>query len=253
MEKWKRPFLRLLSSIPLAFLVLDLLALPAIPVRDDLAKPMAPLLQIGTADQVELDGILNEPFWGKTRPIGDLTMVEPDEGSTPSERTEVRVSASVSALYIGIMCYDSSPDRIVSHTMQRDAELRGEDHIKLVFDTFLNGRTGYIFAVNPNGARYDALIEKEGERENKQWDGIWEAAVHRSSQGWSAEIYIPVKTLRFAKGLDRWGFNVERRVERLLETDRWAVRGATRSVGILSTRPHSSRTTRISSSGSGGW
>ncbi len=214
MKKWQRPSLRLLSSIPLALLVLDLLALPALPARDDLAKPMAPLLQIGTADQVKLDGLLDEPFWHTTQPIGDLTMVEPDEGAVPSERTEVRVAAGVSALYIGIMCYDSAPDRIVSHTMQRDAELRSEDHIKLVFDTFLNGRTGYIFAVNPNGARYDALIEKEGERENKQWDGIWEAAVHRSSQGWSAEIYIPVKTLRFAQGLDRWGFNVERRIER---------------------------------------
>jgi hypothetical protein len=102
-------------------------------------------------------------------------MVEPDEGVAPTEETEVCLAATLNALYIGIMCYDREPDRIVSHTMKRDAELRGEDHIKIVFDTFLNGRTGYVFAVNPNGARYDALITREGERENKEWDGIWEA------------------------------------------------------------------------------
>ncbi|MBD3413941.1 MAG: hypothetical protein GF421_05870 [Candidatus Aminicenantes bacterium] len=170
----------------------------------------------------KLDGLMDESFWDKTIPIGPLTMVEPQEGVSPSERTEVRVAASSDAIYFGITCYDSRPDKIVSYTMQRDARLRGEDHIKVVLDTFLNGRTGYIFAVNPNGARYDALIEREGEGENQQWDGIWEAAARLFEQGWSAEIYIPAKTLRFGTGLTQWGFNVERRIERLLETDRWA-------------------------------
>lgn len=175
-----------------------------------------------SSESVKLDGRLLEPIWQRAMPIGSLTMVEPDEGVAPTEETEVCLAATLNALYIGIMCYDREPDRIVSHTMKRDAELRGEDHIKIVFDTFLNGRTGYVFAVNPNGARYDALITQEGERENKEWDGIWEAATHKSNEGWSVEIYIPIKTLRFQTRLSRWGFNVERRIQRLLETDRWA-------------------------------
>jgi hypothetical protein len=175
-----------------------------------------------SSESIELDGRLLEPIWQQAKPVGNLTMVEPDEGVAPSEKTEVRLAATLSALYVGIMCYDSESSQIVSHTMQRDAQLRGEDHIKLVFDTFLNGRTGYIFAVNPNGARYDALITQEGERENKEWDGIWEAATFRFDEGWSVEIYIPIKTLRFQTGLSLWGFNVERRIQRLLETDRWA-------------------------------
>ncbi len=175
-----------------------------------------------SSESVKLDGRLLEPIWQRAIPIGSLTMVEPDEGGAPTEETEVCLAATLNALYIGIMCYDREPDRIVSHTMKRDAELRGEDHIKIVFDTFLNGRTGYVFAVNPNGARYDALITQEGERENKEWDGIWEAATHKSDEGWSVEIYIPIKTLRFQTRLSRWGFNAERRIQRLLETDRWA-------------------------------
>jgi len=169
-----------------------------------------------------LDGRITEHFWEKAVPIGPLTMVEPQEGISPSERTEIRVAASIDAIYFGIVCYYSSPEEIVSYTMQRDARLRGEDHVKVVLDTFLNGRTGYIFAVNPNGARYDALIAREGEGENQQWDGIWEAAARRFEQGWSAEICIPAKTIRFRTGLTQWGFNVERRIQRLLETNRWA-------------------------------
>ncbi|UCE41393.1 MAG: carbohydrate binding family 9 domain-containing protein [Candidatus Aminicenantes bacterium] len=182
----------------------------------------AQVYQISQQEQIKVDGLLTEPVWQSASPIGPLIMVEPDEGVPPSMETEVRIVVDSRSIYFGIMCFDSDPDKIVSYTMQRDAQLRGEDHVKIVLDTFLNGRTGYIFAINPNGARYDGLIEREGEGENEQWDGIWEAEARRFEQGWSAEIFIPIKTIRFATGLTQWGFNVERRIQRFQETDRWA-------------------------------
>ncbi|MCP2519145.1 carbohydrate binding family 9 domain-containing protein [Candidatus Aminicenantes bacterium AC-335-K20] len=184
--------------------------------------PKAEVYLISNDQTIKLDGKLNESPWENAPSIGSLTMVEPKQGVSPTEKTVVKVLATSQSIYFGIICYDSNPDKIVSYTMQRDADLRGEDHVKIVLDTFLNGRTGYVFAVNPNGARYDALIEREGEGENKQWDGIWEASARRFEQGWSVEIYIPIKTLRFRTGLTEWGFNIERRIQRLLETDRWA-------------------------------
>jgi hypothetical protein len=182
----------------------------------------AAVLQLSGEDSVKLDGLLDELLWESAVPIGPFRQVDPVENGEPSEQTEVRVSATLDAIYFGIICYDSQSKNISSFTMQRDAELRGEDHIKIVLDTFLNGRTGYVFAVNPNGARVDGLIAREGEGEDRDWDGIWEAVARRFAGGWSVEIYIPVKTLRFRVGLNRWGFNVERRIQRLLETDRWA-------------------------------
>jgi len=184
--------------------------------------PEAEAQVIPAEESIRLDGILDEAVWEKAYPIGPFRQVDPVENGEPSERTVVRVAATLDAVYFGIVCYDSQADKIASYTMQRDAELRGEDHIKIVLDTFLNGRSGYVFAVNPNGARTDGLVARDGEGEDNDWDGIWEAAVRRFDEGWSAEIYIPVKTIRFQKGLNRWGFNVERRIERLQETDRWA-------------------------------
>jgi len=206
--------LRILSSLLLA--AAPLISGPSPPAAE------AEVHIVSSRLQVKIDGLLDEAFWRQTPPIGPLTMVEPDEGGVPSQQTEVRVAADPHSIVFGIICRDRNPAGIVSTTMQRDPQLRGEDHIKIVLDTFLNGRTGYIFALNPNGARYDALIEKEGEGENPQWDGIWEAASRRSEEGWSAEILIPIKTLRFQPGLSQWGFNVERRIQRNLETDRWA-------------------------------
>src|SRR4029453_12497263 len=66
------------------------------------------------------------------------------------------------------------------------------------------------------------LINPGGESDNPDWDGIWEAATARTSSGWSAEISIPIQSLSFKPGLREWHFNVERRVQRYLEIDRWA-------------------------------
>ncbi|MEJ2184592.1 MAG: DUF5916 domain-containing protein, partial [Gemmatimonadota bacterium] len=186
-----------------------------------------------------LDGRLTEPAWAAADSIAGLTQVEPEEGGRPTGRTVVRVLANADALVVGIVAYDPAPDRIVSHARSRDADLDDEDHVKLVLDTFLDGRSGYVFAVNPSGARYDALVTSGGgfgggtTSENENWDAVWEAATVRTPEGWSAEIRIPVKSLIFRKGLDHWGLNVERRVERLQETDRWA--GASRDWNVTQT------------------
>jgi hypothetical protein len=148
--------------------------------------------------------------------------MEPREGEVPVAHTVVRVLASEAEIIIGVRADDPEPSRIVSFARARDASLESEDHIKIVLDTYLDGRSGYVFAVNPNGARYDALVADQGEGENANWDAVWEAAASRTPTGWSAEIRIPVRSLLFRRGLTEWGLNVQRRVQRLQETSRWA-------------------------------
>jgi hypothetical protein len=157
-----------------------------------------------------------------TASIDGFTQTDPAEGAPPGGRTVVKVLAGPKALVIGIVCDDPDPAGIVSFSVRRDAALAAEDHVRIVLGPFLDGRSGYVFAVNPSGARYDALIEQGGATENADWDGIWEAATARSPTGWSAEIRIPIQTLSFKPGLSDWHFNVQRRIQRLLETDRWA-------------------------------
>jgi hypothetical protein len=185
--------------------------------------PMRPSLRaFAVAARIRIDGHLNESEWLAADSIADLTQIEPREGATPNGRTVVRVLALPDALVIGVRADDPEPGRITSFARQRDAGLTSEDHLRIVLDTYLDGRSGYVFLVNPAGARYDALISNQGEGENSNWDAVWEASTIRSSTGWVAEIRIPVRSLLFRAGLTEWGFNVERRVQRLQETDRWA-------------------------------
>lgn len=171
----------------------------------------------------QFDGLMNGPAWYSIGDsIANLITIEPEEGGEPAGRTIVKVLASSSEIVIGVFCEDANPKRIVAFSKARDSELAEEDHIVLVFDTFLDGRSGYVFAVNSVGARFDGLVIEQGEDVNSDWDTIWEAKTSRDDKGWQAEIRIPIKSLVFKKDLRTWGFNVQRRVQRLQETSRWS-------------------------------
>jgi hypothetical protein len=182
---------------------------------------------------IRIDGRLDEPAWNQADSIPELAQVEPTTGAAPTYRTVVKVLTTGNAIVIGVNASDREPSRIVSYARERDASLESEDHIKFILDTYLDGRSGYVFSVNPSGARYDALVSAQEGGENANWDAVWEAAASRNSSGWSVEVGIPFKSILFRRGLTRWGFNIERRIQRLQETDRWA--GAVRDFRVTQT------------------
>ena len=169
-----------------------------------------------------IDGRLDDADWGAAEEVQAFTQTDPREGDPSSARTTVKVLVGPKALVIGIDCVQPLDARVVSFSVRRDASLNSEDHVRVVLGPFRDGRSGYVFAVNPSGARYDGLINPGGESDNPDWDGIWEAATVRRADGWSAEIWIPFQTLAFKPELHEWHFNVQRRIQGLLETDRWA-------------------------------
>ncbi len=182
------------------------------------------VLEVGVlpAGAIRLDGSVTEPAWFVADSIGEFTMTEPVEGGTTVGRTVVRVLASSRELVVSIVAFDPQPDAMVSFSKHRDPVLQAEDHVLMVFDTFRDGRSGYTFGLNPTGARYDALVSGNGESQSADWDGIWDAATQVTEFGWSAEIRIPITTLSFDPSLTEWGFNIQRRVQRLQEVSRWA-------------------------------
>ena len=182
-----------------------------------------PSMQVGILDgPIRIDGILDEPAWDNAPVNDNFKTTVPVEGGVPSGRTELRVLAGPTQIIIGIKCFDDEPKGVVSFSKLRDVEMEDEDHIRIVIDPFLDGQSGYIFAVNANGARYDALVSNRGESENSNWDAVWDAAPYGDSLGWYVEIQIPIQSISFRKGLSEWAFNVERRVQRNQETIRWA-------------------------------
>ena len=101
------------------------------------------------AATIQVDGSLSEPAWAGAPEIDQFTQVEPDEGAPPSARTTVKVLANASAIVFGITCDDPTRPALSAYSVRRDAELDDEDHVRIVLGPFLDGRSGYVFAVNP--------------------------------------------------------------------------------------------------------
>lgn len=171
--------------------------------------------------RIVLDGVLDEPAWGSAPKLGDLVQRQPRNGEPPSERTEVTVLADKDYLYIGVMCFDSEPHRIVGTQMARDASLNSDDRVEIVLDTFRDQSNAFYFATNPAGALVDGLAFTNGQL-NNEWDAIWNVRTKRTEQGWVAELAIPFKSLNFPADQTVWGFNIARHINRKGEEARWS-------------------------------
>lgn len=186
---------------------------------------------------IRRDGILNETAWEQAEVITGFTQMELQEGAPATEKTEVRILFDDNNLYIGVKCYDSEPDKIIHKELKWDGSLSSDDSFEIVFDTYHDKRMGFYFGINPNGAQVDATFRSGSETNNltslnSEWDAIWEAAAVITNDGWSCEIEIPFKSLRFpTSDAQTWGVNFRRKIRRKNEEVLW--RGWSRNVGLL--------------------
>ena len=171
---------------------------------------------------IRVDGVLDEAAWNQAMHTSHFTQRELHLGQPATERTEVAVLYDDDALYIGFWGYDRHPDALVARKMKRDFSFDSEDNFEVILDTYHDRRNGYLFVVNPNGAKADAVVIDNGGRVNRDWDGVWYAAARITDQGWFAELKIPLSTLKFRSlAAQRWGINFERNIRRKREQLLW--------------------------------
>jgi hypothetical protein len=168
----------------------------------------------------KIDGLINDVVWQKAALINDLYQREPHSGEPVSEKTEFYFLYDHHNIYIGIRCIDD-PKRITSKELSRDGDLGEDDRIQVIFDTYLDGRSGYWFQIGPRGSIGDALVNENGRDFNKSWDGLWDGRAKITEYGWEAELIIPFKTMGFKKDNDTWGLKLIRYIKRKSEVSTW--------------------------------
>ena len=163
------------------------------------------------SEPLTIDGVLEERIYKDTPAIEDFVQQEPDEGAPISERTEAWIFFDDDAIYVCGRMWDSHPERIVATEMRRDAfGLWENENFGFVLDTFLDRRNAFMFYVSAAGGLYDGQVTDE-RNFNSDWNTVWEARTGRFGQGWTAEIRIPFKSLRYGES-GTWGVNLRRRV-----------------------------------------
>ncbi len=166
-----------------------------------------------------IDGKLDDEIWKSATVLKDFYQVQPGDNIAPSKPTEVMLGYDSKFLYIAFHCYDE-PDKIRANISKRD-NIFNDDYVGILFDTFNDGRTAYEFDFNPLGIQADGTWTDNNEDFNP--DVVMESKGVITSDGWTVEVAIPFKSLRYVAGKDKlWGAHFWRRIKRFNnELDMW--------------------------------
>ena len=191
---------------------------PAPPVDPDVmardGEGRVTVRAVRIAAPLRLDGVLDDDVYRSVRPIDSFLQQEPRYGQPVSEPTRVWILFDREHLYVAAHCGDSQPDRIVGNDMRRDGRnVTQNDNLSVVLDTFYDRRNGYEFLVNAVGGMMDSQITDERDV-NRDWNTVWVSHSRRDDKGWTVEIAIPFRSLRYrAGGAQVWGLNIRRTVK----------------------------------------
>ena len=174
---------------------------------------------------IRVDGTLDEAAWSRAdSTAGPWIQINPRAGHPATQRSVARVLYDRDRLYIGAVLYDEDPDGLVIPGLEQDFNAGSSDIFGVVLDTYHDRQNGFVFAVNPGGAVYDAQAFNDSQDLVAAWEGIIDVRTRIHDEGWTVEMAIPFSTLRFdpSEGPQTWGLNFTRRIRRLNEDSMWA-------------------------------
>ena len=213
---------------------------------------------VPTRTPPDIDGRLDDAVWLRAARVTEFVQQEPVDGAEPSEDTEVFVAYDNSNLYLAFHVKYRRPEIMRANRVDRDRADFSDDTIAVYFDTFLDQQRAYVFSVNAYGVQGDAIVGGGGRggrgggggggggggvpRGDSSWDALFDAGGRPVDDGFTAEMAIPFKSLRYPARTDgvphRWGFQIVRRIRAKNETIVWSpisrdIAGFLRQMGIL--------------------
>lgn len=163
---------------------------------------------------LRIDGALDESLYATVAPASDFIQMEPKPGAPATEKTDVWIAFDATTIYVTVRCWDSTPpSNWIMDEMRRDSSnIPRNENVAFYFDTFYDKRTGFLFEITPLGAFWDAQAShlRPG---SADWNPLWRSATGRFEGGWTAEMAIPFRSIRYQPGASQtWGFNMRRTV-----------------------------------------
>jgi uncharacterized protein DUF5916/cellulose/xylan binding protein with CBM9 domain len=167
-----------------------------------------------------IDGKLDDEIWKTAAVFKDFYQTNPGDNIAPSKPTEAMIGYDSRTLYLAFHCYDE-PDKVRATVAKRD-NVFDEDNVRVYLDTFNDQRRAYILAWNPLGVQADGIMT-EGSGTDFNVDIVMESKGLMTSDGWTLEVAIPFKSLRYEAGKGKlWGIHVLRNIDRFNdEFDSW--------------------------------
>lgn len=170
---------------------------------------------------IVIDGNVDEPAWQAAEVASDFWMVLPMDTSHANVRTDVRMAYDDHQIYLSAVCYHGNvPGPYIVESLRRDWSFTKNDNFIFFMDTFDDQTNGFAFGTNAAGAQWDGLLY-EGGKANLSWDNKWTSSVKNYPDRYVLEMAIPFKTIRYKRGISRWGINFSRQDLKTTEKSSW--------------------------------
>ena len=195
------------------------------------SAPAPEVRAVRLTEPIELDGRLDEPIWRTAPAAAAFRQLQPREGDSATQHTEVRFVYDDEAMYVGARLHDDlGADGVKGRLVRRDGNL-DSDYLEVIFDPYHDHIGRLFFLVNPSGVRGDA--NGLGGGSDQSWDPVWQVETTIDSLGWTAEMRIPFSQLRYptTREPQTWGLQIWRQVSRLNELQMWSFWGLNESGG----------------------
>jgi hypothetical protein len=170
---------------------------------------------------IKIDGIMDEQAWQATDVATDFHMILPMDTSYAKVRTDVRMAYDEEHIYLLVVNYNGAPGPYMVESLRRDFAFLKNDNFLLFMDPFDDQTNGYSFGANAAGAQWDGIMY-DGGKVDLSWDNKWSSVVKNYPDKWIFEAVIPFKTIRYKKGITRWGINFGRNDLKTTEKSSWA-------------------------------
>jgi len=180
------------------------------------------VLKIGkTSEEIVLDGLLNESVWEIADVADNFSMILPQDDRKATQFSEVRMAYDDRNLYLAVVFYNNTiKGDYVVESYKRDFSFGKNDNFLVAIDPFNNMTTGFAFGLNAYGAQWDGTMY-DGRRVDLNWDTKWYSEVAFDEEKWTAEIAIPLKSIRYDEKLTQWGISFSRLDLKASEKSGW--------------------------------
>ncbi len=195
------------GQISVAILAAALLSIPLpidarqMPPADGAASPFAPpLVTVDTLRPVraetppEIDGVFDEPFWKFAPSVSGFKTFIPDYDIVPKEQTVVALAYDAENIYFGFRCFDDIS--LIKASVSARDKMMQDDFICINLDAANDQQGLNAFYVNPFGIQGDSRFAANNEDFSP--DYVWYSAGTIDSAGYSVEVRLPLKSLRYA-------------------------------------------------------
>lgn len=164
-----------------------------------------------TPEPLVIDGLLEDEIYRSTKPIDRFIQQVPNEGEPATDKTEVWIFFDEKNLYLSARCWDDEPNKIIANELRRDSfGIYLNDNFAVAIDTFNDKRNGYLFQTNAIGGLGDGYMTDERVHD-RDFNTVWYSRSQKFNSGWTVEMAIPFKSLRFKTNENPvWGINFRR-------------------------------------------